>query len=335
MKETNLILFKRVLEKDPEALRELFLGMQPRMFGFARQFARSEAAAKDIVQDTFLSFWEHCGSINSPAAVPSYLFKILKSTCLRHVRLDALNARFKNMAALAVGVLGGWFVNMVAQRNVPETVAVSTGTGQHAETILPDGTKVTLDPCSRLTYSLTDWKKQRHVSLCGEGFFDVTGDPGRPFTVGTSGFDVKVLGTVFKVSAYEDETEGSVVLKSGRVQMLFPGDNTGVALAAGDLCTFNNETGSYRVTKAAENDLASWKTYELRFDGKELHEMTGELYRHFGYTFILSDDVRKLVYKATVRDESLRDFLRILETVTPQLVTRTDKESRTVYLSLR
>lgn len=238
-------------------------------------------------------------------------------------------------AALAVGVLGGWFVNMVAQRNVPETVAVSTGTGQHAETILPDGTKVTLDPCSRLTYSLTDWKKQRHVSLCGEGFFDVTGDPGRPFTVGTSGFDVKVLGTVFKVSAYEDETEGSVVLKSGRVQILFPGDDTGVALAAGDLCTFNNETGSYRITKAAENDLASWKTYELRFDGKELHEMTGELYRHFGYTFILSDDVRKLVYKATVRDESLRDFLRILETVTPQLVTRTDKESRTVYLSLR
>lgn len=102
MKETNLILFKRVLEKDPEALRELFLGMQPRMFGFARQFARSEAAAKDIVQDTFLSFWEHCGSINSPAAVPSYLFKILKSTCLRHVRLDALNARFKNMDALAL-----------------------------------------------------------------------------------------------------------------------------------------------------------------------------------------------------------------------------------------
>lgn len=100
MVEADLILFRRVLERDHAALKEIFLRFQPRMFSFAYQFTRDEAAAKDIVQDAFLSFWEHCAGISTPMAVPSYLFKTLKSICLKQLRLNALQARFENLDML-------------------------------------------------------------------------------------------------------------------------------------------------------------------------------------------------------------------------------------------
>jgi RNA polymerase sigma factor, sigma-70 family/RNA polymerase sigma-70 factor, Bacteroides expansion family 1 len=100
MAETDLILFKRVLERDHAALKEIFLRFHPRMFSFAYQFTRDEAAAKDIVQDTFISFWEHCSGISAPMAVPSYIFKTLKSICLKHLRLNALQVRFDNLDLL-------------------------------------------------------------------------------------------------------------------------------------------------------------------------------------------------------------------------------------------
>jgi Fe2+-dicitrate sensor, membrane component len=236
-------------------------------------------------------------------------------------------------ASLVVGILGGWLAFRPSDRMSDEAVAVTTGFGQHAEATLPDGSKVTLDPCSRLTYSFKDWNRQRNVSLSGEGVFEVVTHPDRPFTVRTGGFDVQVLGTVFKVSAYDNEKESSVILKSGVVRMKL--DDTALKLSPGECCLFDNKTHSYRLVKASESDLFDWKSDELHFDGQELNEMTSRLYRHFGYTFVLTDDVKKMVYKATIRDESLQEFLEILEAVTPRLLTRIDKESRTVYLSLR
>lgn len=235
-------------------------------------------------------------------------------------------------ASLVIGLLGGWFADRLADRAASGIVAVATGIGQRAEATLPDGSKVTLDPCSRLTYSVKDWTRHRDVSLQGEGVFEVVKNPEKPFTVGTADFRVQVRGTVFKLSAYADEAESSVILKSGLVRMLFA--DAGVDLAPGDCCIIDNRTKAYRVGKASETDLSDWKSDELRFEGQMLNEMTGSLYRHFGYTFVLSDAVKTRVYKATVRDESLQEFLEILEAVTPRLVTRIDKESRTVYLSL-
>lgn len=236
-------------------------------------------------------------------------------------------------AALLIGLLGGWAAFRLSDRVPSEVVAVTTGIGQHAEATFPDGSKITLDPCSRLTYSLKDWKNERNVALTGEGVFEVVTNPDKPFTVRTAGFGVQALGTVFKVSAYGDEQESNVILKSGRVRMLLP--DADVKLAPGECCIFNNKTRAYRLGKASEIDLYDWKSDELRFEGQEFQEMTGSLYRHFGYTFVLTDEVKRMVYKATIRDESLQEFLEILEAVTPQLVTRTDKESRTVFLSLR
>lgn len=50
-----------------------------------------------------------------------------------------------------------------------------------SKTILPDGTTVLLNACSKLTYSLEGWNNTRDVRLEGEAIFDVVHKEDKPF----------------------------------------------------------------------------------------------------------------------------------------------------------
>ena len=84
---------------------------------------------------------------------------------------------------------------------------------------LADSTMVILNAESRLTYPTAFTGASREVTLEGEGYFDVTPDKERPFTVKTPSIQVEVLGTSFNVSAYKDETSNEVTLVQGRVNV--------------------------------------------------------------------------------------------------------------------
>lgn len=73
--------------------------------------------------------------------------------------------------------------------------------------VLPDSSVVTLNHGSRLSYSTDYNKSSRDVRLVGEACFQVARNEHVPFIVKTRQIDVKVLGTVFNVSAYGEEEE--------------------------------------------------------------------------------------------------------------------------------
>jgi len=84
---------------------------------------------------------------------------------------------------------------------------------------LPDGSSVLLQPESRLIYPSEFEKNQRVVSLTGQAFFEVTKDKNRPFLVLSKEMVTKVLGTSFTVSAFENNADFSVVVKTGKVSV--------------------------------------------------------------------------------------------------------------------
>lgn len=100
-----------------------------------------------------------------------------------------------------------------------ELVTLETEVGQQARTVLPDGSTVLLNACSKLTYSLGEWRKARGVQLEGEAIFDVKHKNGKPFYVHTRHYDIRVLGTNFNVSSYAEEAEDIVTLKNGKVEI--------------------------------------------------------------------------------------------------------------------
>lgn len=98
-----------------------------------------------------------------------------------------------------------------------QTVIVPAG--QRAELLLADGTKVWLNSRSKLKFPDRFQKDARNVELDGEGYFEVTHKEEAPFTVHTSRYDVKVLGTEFNVKAYNSKNQFETSLLKGSVEV--------------------------------------------------------------------------------------------------------------------
>ena len=109
----------------------------------------------------------------------------------------------------------------VAQQVVKENHSSSP-----LQVILPDGSEVTLQKNSQLRYPSTFSATRREVHLTGEAFFSVIRNPNKPFLVYAKELTTRVLGTSFRVSAYESEKQITVEVKSGKVSVYASEDTT-------------------------------------------------------------------------------------------------------------
>ncbi|MCE6989931.1 FecR family protein [Dyadobacter sp. CY323] len=87
--------------------------------------------------------------------------------------------------------------------------------------LLSDNSVATLSKGSKITFPKHFGTKERRVYLTGEAFFDVTKNPAQPFLVYANETVTKVLGTSFRVKAFEEDNTVLVVVKTGRVSV-FP-----------------------------------------------------------------------------------------------------------------
>lgn len=100
---------------------------------------------------------------------------------------------------------------------------ITTPRGGIYHIVLPDGSKVSLNASSRLSFPTSFGDKERLVSLEGEGYFDIATDSTRRFIVrtakGKQTQDILVFGTEFNVNAYPENDGILTTLVEGRVQV--------------------------------------------------------------------------------------------------------------------
>ena len=89
--------------------------------------------------------------------------------------------------------------------------------GQRSDITLSDGTHIWLNSGSQLSYPTEFLGKTREVLLSGEAFFDVKHNPEKPFYVITRELKIRVLGTSFNVSAYDEDVTAQAILITGKV----------------------------------------------------------------------------------------------------------------------
>ena len=82
---------------------------------------------------------------------------------------------------------------------------------------LPDGSLVTLNKNSSITYEKKFTGAQRKVKLEGEAFFSVTPDKEKPFVISVNDLTVTVVGTSFNIKNVHGKTQ--VVVESGIVRV--------------------------------------------------------------------------------------------------------------------
>jgi len=82
---------------------------------------------------------------------------------------------------------------------------------------LADGSAITVSPHTSIHLQMP-WPQQgRNIRLNGEALFEVAKDPQHPFTVNTKRFSTAVLGTVFRITAFDSSAFSRVQLLSGSI----------------------------------------------------------------------------------------------------------------------
>ncbi len=93
-------------------------------------------------------------------------------------------------------------------------------TGSKAlDIFLPDSTRVSLSPGSRISFGKSYGIAERVVYLSGGAEFDVTRNPAAPFLVYANEIVTKVLGTRFTIAAFEKDRDITVRVVTGKVSV--------------------------------------------------------------------------------------------------------------------
>lgn len=230
-------------------------------------------------------------------------------------RRKMLSIRY--IAAVAAGfilLLGfGWM--FYSYQPPARTFLASTNTGTQ-EITLPDGSKVTLNRYSKLSYPET-FGKERVVTLNGEAYFEVSKDPAKPFRVKTNGVTVSVLGTHFNVNAYASDSLVETTLLEGSVAV---SDNTNgqqMILKPDETAIYHKSEGTLTMkTEEDADDEISWCEGIISFNDASMEEIGRRLSHHFNVSVrIKGDELRK--YKLNARFRQNETLEEILETLAP------------------
>lgn len=231
------------------------------------------------------------------------------------------------VASVAI-FLGGAAVSRLGVVPEKETVLVASS-DTPGSYILPDGSKVWLNRDSRLTYNQDFGKRERNVTIDGEGYFEVTRNESSPFVVNMhDNLRVKVLGTTFNVLSDLNDHSAEVILRSGSVQVSDFESNELVILKPDQKYSWDG--GRTEVTAVNAADCCRWYERRLAFDNVRLGDILESLSHK--YQIKVESNVGYLNDKRmslTVKDESVEEVLEVLSSLLP---VRWERQGKTIII---
>ncbi|MFP4288405.1 MAG: FecR family protein [Bacteroidales bacterium] len=228
------------------------------------------------------------------------------------------------VALIVVAMYSYIFITQTRQHRI---VAESTP----AETELKDGTSVTVNRASTLSYHANYGKDSRKVSLEGEAYFEVEKKPEKPFIVEADDIKIRVIGTSFLVRSFETDTTVSVSVTTGEVAMIAQNRDT-LLLAANQTGIYSKSTGTFSLEISQNPNLLSWKTLHLDFYNTGLKEVFKTLEHTYGVQFVLNDEnLDSCKLTAIYSNKSLTDVLAILRATFSLRFSKTGDNTITVY----
>ncbi|RTE52275.1 FecR family protein [Arenibacter aquaticus] len=191
--------------------------------------------------------------------------------------------------------------------------------GKKFQLELADGTIVYVNSGSVLRYPTSfATSDNRQVSLKGEAFFKVAEDKEHPFIVNSGSVNVRVLGTEFNVSAYDEDLEASTVLVSGSVQLYdslsVNKEKSNVQLLPGERGTWRKDHQSFRTDMVDTSIYTSWVEGKLIFRDMPFKQIRKQLERRYNVTIVNKDTVLdNNTFSANFEEESIEEILEILD----------------------
>lgn len=233
-------------------------------------------------------------------------------------RIDAPGKRMRmywSAAAVAIILLGVGFMARNILTAPPAMLVAQTGETKK-EVVLPDGSLISLNRFSELTYPEKFGRKSRSVSFTGEGFFEIASDPKKPFTISINEMaTVEVLGTSFNINAASESDSVMVHVVEGRVAFFTAGSpDERLLMNKNDQAVL--KSGNIRLEKTANRNFLSWKTGVLYFDQKTLASVIAELSKHYHREIVLEDpEGEEILFTSIIDNQELESVLDEIQLV--------------------
>ncbi len=231
---------------------------------------------------------------------------------------------------LSVPTLMYYFTNSVESSD-DVLFTVTAPKGEKALVLLGDGSRVWLNGGSSLKYSNEFNQDKRHVMLNGEGFFEIAKNEAKPFTVGCNETEVKVLGTSFNVSNYQNDDFIQLTLVTGKLSFTHDVNQKATILAPSQQLTYQKDTRKLSVVNTETELYTLWKDNQLKFDNAPFIDVIKKMERWYDVDIELEEQMQNSEkYTMTVKTESLREILHMLR-LTTAFDYKIDKEKVYIY----
>jgi transmembrane sensor len=193
-------------------------------------------------------------------------------------------AQVWKMAAVLVLLAGLAWLTFLSTRHPSEHLTSRTGETTKRQT-LPDGSVVTLNRNSSISYPANFSGNSREVAITGEAFFDVKPDKAKPFLVKINDVTVRVVGTSFNIKTSPFGTE--VVVETGVVEVLR--DKRRVQLTPRQQVTVSDDGKTFAATEIKDLFYNYYRTKKLVCDDTPLWRLVEILSEIYGVQIEVGD----------------------------------------------
>ena len=186
---------------------------------------------------------------------------------------------------------------------------------------LADGTRVWLNAGSSLKFPVSFTDTTRQVFLEGEAYFEVSHN-GKPFIVNSGDMDIRVLGTSFNVSAYQDESKIRTTLVEGRVRIDYTladaSEKLSEVLTPNKQAVIDKSESVLSVAEVNTSQYTSWMQGKFEFNNESLNAVMKRLARWYDFEYEF-ENTQAQDYHFTARidnESSISTILEMLEMTT-------------------
>ncbi len=202
--------------------------------------------------------------------------------------------------AFAVDTLTGIEINsqLITKRQIAELNKEETSIMAMSKLIVPkgftqrvtlaDGSVVTLNAQSTLTYPREFSDSSRVVTLTGEGYFEVA-KSSTPFIVKVKDLNVKVYGTSFNINEFNGNIE--TLLVSGSVGVTNNNESNEIILEPNQMLEYNKKMSESKVLNVNPQSYIGWLGGDFDYRSRPLSELLRDLSRWYDIEFATKENI--------------------------------------------
>ena len=223
---------------------------------------------------------------------------------VNHRRFSWMRIAASIILIAGFGIAAYFMIN----NNEPQEMVVQTGQNVLVDT-LSDGSVVTLNKSSIITYPSKFKGSTRAIALKGEAFFNVAPDKKKPFVISVDDVQVTVVGTSFNIKSENGNTE--VVVETGIVRVTRSGKT--VELIAGEKIIMSANDSNATKEKVSDKLYNYYRSKEFVCDDTPLWKLVQVVNEAYDAKIVIGrKELNDMRLTTTFNNESLEKVLEVI-----------------------